>query len=79
MNALQRTMGVPTFLLRVLNANAEMMAPALPAAAEIPWANARKRVGKTDRNSTLVKLKKPRKEERTFGRVTIGCAKNKAA
>jgi len=42
-----KTIGVPTFLLRVLKASAVMMAPALPDAAEIPWAVAQKRVGNT--------------------------------
>ncbi len=32
---------------RLLNASAEMMAPALPHAADMPCADARKRVGKT--------------------------------
>ena len=45
--ALHKMIGVPTFLLRVLKASAEIMAPAFPAAAEIPWAVARKRVGNT--------------------------------
>ena len=45
--ALHKTIGVPTFLLRVLKASAEMMAPTFPAAAEMPWAEARKRVGNT--------------------------------
>jgi hypothetical protein len=35
-NSLQRTAGVPIFLLRVLKARAEMMAPTFPDAAEIP-------------------------------------------
>ena len=46
-NALQRTTGVPTFLLNVLKARAETIAPAFPHAAEIPWANARNLVGNT--------------------------------
>ena len=45
--ALHKIMGVPTFLLSVLKASADMMAPAFPDAAEIPWAVARKRVGNT--------------------------------
>lgn len=44
---LHNTAGVPMSLLSLLNAKAEMMAPAFPAAAEIPCANARNRVGKT--------------------------------
>lgn len=46
--ALHRMAGVPISLLKVLKASAEIIAPALPAAAEIPWALARKRVGKTN-------------------------------
>lgn len=34
--SLHRTAGVPMRLLNVLNANADMIAPALPDAAEIP-------------------------------------------
>ena len=45
--ALQRTAGVPMSLDRLLKARAEMIAPALPAAADMPCAEARKRVGKT--------------------------------
>ena len=46
-DALQRTAGVPIFFESELNASAEMIAPALPHAADIPCAEARKRVGKT--------------------------------
>ena len=46
-NLLHKQAGVPIFLLSVLNANAEMIAPALPAAAEIPCANALNLVGNT--------------------------------
>ena len=45
-NVSHKMIDVPT-LLRVLKASAEMMAPALPAAVEIPWAVAWKRVGNT--------------------------------
>ena len=45
--ALHKMIGVPTFLLRVLKASAEMMAPAFAAAVEVPWAVAQKRVGNT--------------------------------
>ena len=41
-------------MLRVLNARAEMIAPTFPDAAEMPWAEARKRVGKTERKYKLV-------------------------
>lgn len=44
---LQRTTGVPTFLLKVLNANEAIIAPDFPDAAEIPCAKALNRVGKT--------------------------------
>lgn len=44
---LQSTAGVPMCSLRVLNTSAEMIAPAFPDAAEIPWAVARNRVGNT--------------------------------
>lgn len=46
-DSLQRIAGVPISLLRVLNAKAEMMAPHFPAAADMPCAKARKRVGKS--------------------------------
>ena len=46
-DVLQRTAGVPIFFVRELNASAEMIAPALPHAADMPCADARKRVGKT--------------------------------
>lgn len=42
---IHRMAGVPIFSESVLNASAETMAPHLPIAAEIPCANARKRVG----------------------------------
>lgn len=45
--ALQSTAGVPMRLLKLLNARAEMIAPALPLAAEIPWAVALNLVGKS--------------------------------
>ena len=45
--ALQSTAGVPMSLDRLLNASAETIAPALPHAADMPCADARKRVGKT--------------------------------
>jgi len=44
---LHRTAGVPILSVSVLKARAEMIAPALPQAAEIPWAKALYRVGKT--------------------------------
>ena len=47
-DVLHRTLGVPIFFERVLNTSAEMIAPAFPAAADMPWAEARKRVGKTE-------------------------------
>ena len=40
-DSLHRTAGVPILLVRALNAEAEMIAPALPDAAEIPCAKAR--------------------------------------
>lgn len=46
-NVLQRTAGVPTLSDKELKARAEMMAPALPEAADMPCAEALKRVGKT--------------------------------
>lgn len=46
-DVLQRTAGVPMSLLSWLNASAEMIAPALPAAADMPCAAARNFVGKT--------------------------------
>ena len=46
-DALQSTAGVPMSLESELNASAEMIAPALPHAADMPCAEARKRVGKT--------------------------------
>ena len=46
-DVLQRTEGVPMDLESELNASAEMIAPALPHAADMPCAEARKRVGKT--------------------------------
>jgi hypothetical protein len=49
-NPLQRTAGVPIFLLNVLKARAETMAPAFPHAAEIPWANPRNLVGNTTKD-----------------------------
>ena len=46
-NLLHRTAGIPILSVSVLKARAEMIAPALPQAAEIPWAKALYRVGKT--------------------------------
>jgi len=46
-NSLQRMAGMPTLLDRVLKADADMIAPAFPDAAEMPCANARYRVGKS--------------------------------
>jgi hypothetical protein len=46
-DSLHNTAGVPTFLLNALNASAERIAPALPAAADNPCAEALNRVGKT--------------------------------
>ena len=45
--ALHNTLEVPTLFDNVLKARAEMIAPAFPAAALNPWANALKRVGNT--------------------------------
>ena len=50
-DVLHRTLGVPIFFERVLNTSAEIIAPAFPAAADMPWAEARKRVGKTEQNA----------------------------
>ena len=47
MSLLQRTAGVPILDVNVLNASAEIMAPAFPLAAEIPCAEARYFVGNT--------------------------------
>ena len=46
-HALQSTAGVPMSWLSWLNASAEMIAPALPHAADMPCAVARNLVGKT--------------------------------
>lgn len=46
-DVLQRTAGVPIFFVRLLKASAEMIAPALPHAADMPCADARNRVGNT--------------------------------
>jgi hypothetical protein len=46
-NSLQRTLAVPIDWLNELKASALMIAPALPAAAEIPCAKALNRVGKS--------------------------------
>lgn len=46
-HALQSTAGVPIFFASALKARLEMMAPALPDAADIPCAVERNRVGNT--------------------------------
>lgn len=46
-HSLHKIAGVPIFSASVLKASAEMIAPALPQAADMPCAKARKRVGKT--------------------------------
>lgn len=46
-DVLQRTAGVPIFFESVLKTSADIMAPALPDAADIPCAVARNRVGNT--------------------------------
>ena len=49
-------------MLRVLKARAEIIAPAFPDAAEMPWAVARKRVGKTYRENRLIKERSENEE-----------------
>ena len=49
-----------------------MIAPTFPDAAEMPWAEARKRVGKTERKYKLVKgTFEKRKRFSTFSWVTL--------
>ena len=71
--ALHKMIGVTNFLLRVLKASAEMMAPAFAAAVEVPWAVAQKRVGNTWRkNASIVWTLGEKRLEHTFGGVTLG-------
>lgn len=53
---LHSTFGVPIELVSALNPSEEMMAPALPDAADIPCADARNRVGKTSAGYRYVVL-----------------------
>lgn len=57
---LQRMAGVSILLLSVLNASADMIAPILPQAADIPCGKARYRAGSTELVSLISKYKSTR-------------------
>lgn len=47
MDVLHRTLGVPMLFVKELKTRAEMIAPTLPHAADMPWAVPLNLVGKT--------------------------------